>query len=226
VTNIGEALRDVQTRLNAILDNPAYQEQIARNRESDEADEQRERERQRAARLKLTGVPPEVATARADQSAARAAVEEFLDAPPACRFLVLSGRKGTGKTFASAEAIWNHGGRYRDAQQLVSLGMFDRESTDELVNTRLLVVDELGAEYPNPAFEAALYALLDRRYRAGKRTVLCTNLNAADFRSRYCDAGLDRLLDRIKSGGRWVSLDGPSLRRHWSEGGDVDGVTP
>jgi hypothetical protein len=220
MTTAGAALSDVFARIKAITELPEYQAEIKRIEAENAQDDARRREQHTAARIRVTGVPPEVATTRATDSISRLAVDDFMGGPDALRFLVLSGRKGTGKTFAAAEAVWDHGGRYRDAQQLVAAGMFDRDSTEDMANCRLLVIDELGAEYPNPAFEASLYALLDRRYRMGKRTIICTNLNAADFRTRYCEAGLDRLLDRIKTGGRWVALDGPSLRRHWSEAGE------
>jgi len=165
----------------------------------------------------VTGVPPEAAREACDATPATRAVQDFIAAPSAQRFLVLAGKKGTGKTFAAAWAAWLLHGRYVDAQQLVAAGTFEGSTWLDLAACPLLALDELGAEYPNPAFEANLYALLDRRYRQGKRTVIATNLNATDFRARYGEHGLDRLLERIKTGGRWVSLDGESLRKHWSE---------
>ena len=81
----------------------------------------------------------------------------------------------------------------------------------------MLCLDEFGAESPNPAYEANLYALLNRRYQAQRKTLIATNLNAASFRQRYCAAGLDRLLERMQTGGDFVILPGETLRAHWSE---------
>lgn len=217
MTNIGESLGAVLARLKVVLDDPAYQENLKRIEAENDEYERKQEEHRTAERLRRTGVPPEVATRRPNPSLTRTAVADFLNGPPSLRFLTLSGRKGCGKTFAAAEAVWERGGRYVDAGQLVSTSTFDEAEWGSLTRCSLLVVDELGAEHPNPAFEANLYALLDRRYRQGKRTVLCTNLNAAEFKARYCENGLDRLLDRLRTGGRWVSLDGPSLRRPWNE---------
>jgi DNA replication protein DnaC len=220
VTNIGQQLAEVLARLKVVLDDPAYQENLKRIEEGNAEYERVQAEHRKADKLRRTGVPPEVAAARPNQSLPRTAVADFLAGPPSLRFLTLSGRKGCGKTFAAAEAVWERGGRYTDAGQLVALSTFDEAEWGSLSRTPLLVVDELGAEHPNPAFEANLYGLLDRRYRQGKRTILCTNLNAAEFKARYCENGLDRLLDRLRTGGRWVSLDGPSLRKNWQDTDD------
>lgn len=217
MTEIGQSLRDVFDRIRAITETPEYQANAARLVAEDAEYERKQAEHQHAARLRATGVPPEVTREATAPTKATAAVQDFIGAPPAQRFLILGGKKGTGKTFALGCAVWNYGGRYVDAQQLVAAGTFDGSTWMDLASCSLLALDELGAEYPNPAFEANLYALLDRRYRMGKRTLIATNLNAVDFKSRYCEHGLDRLLDRLKTGGRWVSLDGESLRTHWSE---------
>lgn len=217
MTEISQALREAFDRIRAITETPEYQANSARLASEDAEYDRKQAAHQQATRLRTTGVPPEVTRGTSAPTPAITAVTEFLSGPPALRFLLLGGKKGTGKTYALGLAIWSHGGRYVDAQQLVSAGTFEGSTWLDLASCSLLAIDELGAEYSNPAFEANLYALLDRRYRQGKRTLIATNLNAVEFKARYCEHGLDRLLDRVKTGGRWVALDGASMRPHWQE---------
>ena len=216
-TNVSAALAAAFARIREITETPEYQANAARLAAEAKADEERQAEARFRDRLRSTGVPEEVTTKAPHPTPASAAVAGLVEGPPAFRFLMLSGDKGNGKTFALASAVWKHGGRYIDAHQLVATSTWDTATLGDLEHCRLLAIDEMGAEFTNPAFEANLYALLDRRYRAGRKTVLATNLNAADFKARFCEHGLDRLVDRLKTGGRWVTLAGPSMRRHWSE---------
>jgi DNA replication protein DnaC len=79
----------------------------------------------------------------------------------------------------------------------------------------ILALDELGAEQGNTAFDANQYTVLNNRFRRERKTVIATNLVAADFRERYLarEGGLDRLHERLVAGGRWVNLPGESMRR-------------
>ena len=214
---ISEALSEVFDRIKAIADTPEYQAHASRLQAEEAEDRKRQAETARRYRLKSTGVPPEVAVEGFQRpTMALAAVQEFLNSPPACRFLMLGGKAGNGKTFAIASAVWDKGGRYVDAQELVRTSTFDDAEWDRLAATPLLAVDELGAEATNSAFEANLYNLLDRRYRTGKRTLIATNLNAQEFKARFCENGLDRMLDRLGTGGRWVTLADDSMRQKWN----------
>lgn len=145
------------------------------------------------------------------------AVRGHLVSPAECVFLTLSGKRGQGKTFASAFAVYEKGGRFVDAHDLVRLSSFDQGEWFDLERQPLLAIDELGAEYLNDAYKANLYALLNRRYADQRKTILATNLSAPAFVARYCPDPEDRLLERLTKGGRWVNLDGESMRRPWSE---------
>ncbi len=216
---MSETLSSIFERIKAIQDTTDYQLHSRRLAEEHAAYELAQRKHAHAERLRSTGVPVEVTTLAPEETDASRAVTEFLAGPESLRFLVLSGARGRGKTYAAAVAVWRNGGRYVDAHDLVATGTYGDDAQDwaDLARVKLLVIDELGAEHSNAAYEANLYALLDRRYRANRRTIAITNLNAPAFRERYAAAGLDRLLDRLRTGGRWVALEGPSLRRHWSE---------
>lgn len=216
---VSEALAEVFARIKEIADTPEYQAHAARLAAEDAEREAARIEEATKARILKTGVPPEVTKGATFSTPAMVAAEEFMAAPPALRFLMLGGKAGNGKTYALASMVWKHGGRYLDAQSLVSTGTFGEgaDEWDRLAYCNVLAVDELGAEATNSAFEANLYALLDRRYRTGKRTILATNLNVPEFKARFCASGLDRLLDRVGTGGRWVSLTGASMRRNWQD---------
>lgn len=215
---ISEAMAEVFDRIKAIVDTPEYQEHAAKAAKEEAEAAAALRDAVQAARLKSTGVPPAVVNCGVLETPALVATREFLDGPPRLRFLMLGGKAGNGKTFAMARSVWNEGGRYVDAHELVRLSTFDEAEWDYLARCHLLAIDELGAEATNASFEANLYNLLDRRYRAGRRTILGTNLNAQEFKARFCENGLDRLVDRLQSGGRWVSLSGSSMRTKWNEG--------
>ena len=150
-----------------------------------------------------------------DETAALVHAKVFLGAPAgAARFLTLAGPKGRGKTFALAWAVAKNGGRFYEAQELVQLSTFDRLLWDDMVAAPILALDEIGAEQGNASFDANLYSVLNQRFRRERKTLLATNLTAADFRQRYLnrDGGLDRLEERLRTGGTWEPLPGPSLR--------------
>lgn len=226
MTPISRSLADAFASIKAITETPEYQANSAKIAAENIEYERQQAQHRRTARLRVTGVPPETAIGEYRTTIAITAALDFIDGPPALRFLMLGGKKGTGKTFALGVTVWNRGGKYVDAQALVAAGSFDGEFWHELERAPILALDELGAEYPNPAFEANLYALLDRRYRMGKRTLIATNLNTVEFKNRYCEHGLDRLLERLRTGGRWVALDGESLRQHWTDTQQDQETTP
>ena len=215
-------LRATFDRIGALADDPAYRahaEALADEWRVWESAQLAHRDEERRAATGLDAALWLAVDEPRDETALVRA-RAFLAAPADCTFLVLAGPKGRGKTYALAWAVKRRGGRYEDAAALVSSSTFDADRWRDLAAAPLLALDELGAEQTNSAFEANLYALLDRRYRAQRKTILATNLSAAAFRQRYCAAGLDRLIDRFNTAGAFVELAaGPSLRTHWSETG-------
>lgn len=212
-------LRGTFTRIGAMLDDPEYRahaEQLAAETIAFEAQQAAYRD---DGRRMAVGLDP-VMWRRVDaprMEPAHASAVGFLSSPPACCFRVLAGPKGRGKTFALAWAAKESNGRYVDAAALVATSTFDESAWRDLERARVLCLDELGAEATNSAYEANLYALLNRRYQAQRKTLIATNLNAASFRARYCEAGLDRLLERIQTGGDFVTFGGETLRKHWQD---------
>lgn len=220
-----DRLRATFARIGELVDDPVYRGHASRL-----AAEWREWEAQQLAhrdeeRRAASGLPTalwrEVDEPRDEAALVR--TRAFVSAPPDCTFLVLAGPKGRGKTFSLAWAVKRRGGRYEDAAALVASSTFDADRWRDLAEAPLLALDELGAEQTNSAFEANLYALLDRRYRAQRKTILATNLSASAFRARYCAAGLDRLIDRLNTAGAFVELAaGPSMRRNWQDTDDKE----
>jgi DNA replication protein DnaC len=172
------------------------------------------------ARLLRSGVPEEhwVAFTTPTECPAITAVRTFLAAPPAARLLVLAGTAGQGKSFALAWAVYSQGGQFVNLHELATASSFDEVFWDRLEAATVLALDELGGEKMHDAFEARLYGLLNARYQRNRKTLIATNLLAADFRARYLANGLERLGDRLRSSAEWVNLAGPSMRRPWSEG--------
>lgn len=130
----------------------------------------------------------------------------------------LSGNVGCGKTFAAHK--WLVGDERALVQpslvQMVTAASFARTSRydsskfDAGSSARLLVIDDLGAEYADTkdSFLADLDELIDMRWRRGLQTLITTNLVKKLFRTRYGN----RIIDRIRQYGGWHEVKHPSLR--------------
>ncbi len=127
---------------------------------------------------------------------------------------VLSGGVGAGKTMAAHTWLLREVSTSRVG--FVSAHHFGRLSRyagkiERYSAPQRLVVDDLGVEYADEkgSLQSDLDELLDARVRAGRGTLLTTNLGASDFRARYGE----RIASRVREGGGWLSVDGPDLRR-------------
>jgi DNA replication protein DnaC len=215
--SLADQIADWRRRVDEAMDSPGYRE-TAERLAAEAADSAAVRaEQDRKLYLHTSGIPaslwPHLDTPR--DTDALLAARRFL--PELSRFLTLSGPRGRGKTFALAWSAYMMRGRFVWAADLVQAGGFDRAWWHDLEATPLLALDEMGTEYLNDLYLANLYALLDKRYAHGRKTVIATNLDAPAFRQRYGSGPLDRLLDRLLTGGEWVALPGESMRRHWTE---------
>lgn len=219
-----EQVKGIVERMRLRADDPVFQENAARVAAETEEQRRASVETDRKLRLHQAGVPAMLwdPLKTPQPTPAMAAVEEFLESPPACAFLVLGGPAGRGKTFASCWGVDKSGGTYVMASDLVSAGTFgDGEAFwRDLEHARLVAVDELGAEYRNAAMESSFYALLNKRHANGRKTILCTNLDLGALAARYFPRADDPMRDRFKSAARWVALPGESMRKHWSEEDD------
>lgn len=142
---------------------------------------------------------------------------------------VLSGTPGCGKTVAAAAWLWdwvhdeNSWKPDEDQPQLLGRGLFvsaaklsrwhryEDAAMDKLLLATRLVVDDLGVEYLDDKgnYMALLDEVIHERHANGRATVMTTNLGAPEFRGRYGE----RIADRIREDGRFVSITDPSMRR-------------
>ena len=63
----------------------------------------------------------------------------------------------------------------------------DREGSTQaqLTSCDLLILDDLGTEFPSPYVNAALYDILNTRMMAEKPTIISTNLSLKELEDRY-----------------------------------------
>ena len=67
------------------------------------------------------------------------------------------------------------------------------EMTDIVIQTDLLILDDLGTEYAKPFYTSAIYNIINTRFNRKKPTIISTNLPNAALKERY-DA---RIISRI-----------------------------
>ena len=152
------------------------------------------------------------------------ALQEFVKNPKG--FIVLSGRNGTGKTYAAMAVYeclspfklpaYDHDYSYFITQ--ANLNMIwskeiksQGEATnllDTMQKTKLLVLDDLGTREPTPPFMDFLYSIVYHRWDKGMATILTTNLTYEDMRLICGDAFTSRA-----TSGKIFRIDGQDRRR-------------
>ena len=215
-----QGIRELIDRCIARQDDPSFRANAERLALENAAEAKRQIEAERSLRLQSSGVPFPwwEALKKPDDTDALVKVRDWLETPPDCVFQVLAGPKGRGKSFAACWAVYERRGIYIPAaQDFVTAGTFGFVWKDA-ETTPLLAIDELGVEYTNEAYLSSLYTLLNARYLHQRKTLLVTNLDAAQFQRRYGSApGLDRLMERLAKGGIFEVVPGESIRPHWTE---------
>lgn len=97
---------------------------------------------------------------------------------------------------ATALARWSH---------------YNEDEVRRLLQAPYVVIDDLGFEYldKNGFYLSLLDEVVDTRYAQRLKTVMTTNLTAADFKARYGE----RIADRIREAGRFINVSIPSMRK-------------
>ncbi len=142
-------------------------------------------------------------------------------------FILLSGKNGTGKSFA-ARAVYDVVSPCKLPAYDLDIAYFLTQSQLNilwqknfkdygqthyllkiLTNTKLLILDDLGTRTPSDPFMDFLYETADQRFelRHSKGTIITTNLNHADMREKFGDAFVSRA-----ASGKCFRLDGDDRR--------------
>lgn len=121
--------------------------------------------------------------------------------------LLLLGPTGLGKTHLSlaiAKTVIEKGytvlyGSAQDVLRKIEQDHFSRDGNEEetmqtLLNTDLLVLDDLGAEYSSAFTVASVYNIINSRLSLCKPTIINSNLTTKDLETRYSDRIVSRLL--------------------------------
>lgn len=142
--------------------------------------------------------------------------------------LYLTGLRGTGKTHTAAAMVKeimldktpDHGragirwisavdllleirGSFRDGSERSEDGIIE-----DYGESRLLVLDDLGAEKTTEWSLQTLYTIIDRRYREERQTIITSNLSLDELADKLDD----RIASRLSELCRVVVLTGPDRR--------------
>ena len=89
---------------------------------------------------------------------------------------------------------------------------FSREHTSEMIDlvmeTELLILDDLGTEYETQFYNATIYNILNTRLNSGKPTIISTNLDFSGISRRYDE----RVVSRIVSAYKCLEFHGEDIR--------------
>ncbi|MCD8250329.1 MAG: ATP-binding protein [Lachnospiraceae bacterium] len=142
---------------------------------------------------------------------------------PGEKNLLFYGSVGTGKTFLSnciARELLDQG---YSVIYFTSFQFFDllsralstqpeqpRESCDPLLESDLLILDDMGTELPNTFTVSRLFQILNERALAGRSTIISTNLSLEQFQDIYSE----RVFSRIMSSYTLLKFTGGDIRIH------------
>ena len=124
--------------------------------------------------------------------------------------LLMFGRTGLGKTHLSlaiANAVLEKGHSviYDSVINIlrnIEREHFSREHSSEMIDlimdTELLILDDLGTEYDTPFYNATVYNIINARLNSSKPTIISTNLDYPGIRARYNERVLSRLVAAYK----------------------------
>lgn len=130
--------------------------------------------------------------------------------------VVISGSAGSGKTVGVAwwalqrKTTAKLSTKFVRASTFAAASRYDREERNVWLKASALVLDDAGAEYNDAkgSLTVDLDELIDTFYGDRRPLLITTNGSVVEFKKRYGE----RITDRLRECGRWVSIDGGSLR--------------
>ncbi len=157
------------------------------------------------------------------------AVRELM-ADPKLSLLVLSGGVGTRK---SGSACWalsqREGGIYVQADELLPIAFEDKPRYLLLKRAPVVIVDDLGTEGPDDKgyWHRTFNTLVNAWYAGCRKVVFTCNMTKQQFKLPPDKGGYgERVVDRIRECGRWISLGGESVRGQQREFAAMNGESP
>ena len=145
-------------------------------------------------------------------------------------FLVLCGKPGVGKSFGAAWLVRiylrdqvNEAYR-RDTWKRAEAAaantcwcsaydiVCDKNAAAKAKSFALAVIDDLGKESDSGHAQAAVRDVISKRYDSKLPTVITTELTVPDISNRYGRAAVERLVEDIAHGGRFVDCGDNSVR--------------
>lgn len=131
--------------------------------------------------------------------------DKFVKLGTAPKGLMMFGSVGTGKTHAS-NCVANYLMAHNKTVLVMNLGLYinklqrewaeaEKDVLDYVRNCDLLVIDDFGVEKASEFVRDKTFALIDTRYRTGKRVIITTNLNIEDIKEKFGARISDRITE-------------------------------
>lgn len=165
----------------------------------------------------LTVVPPRFADVTLDWVAEHHPVAaKKLERWDGRQNLVILGPVGTGKTgtaFAVSRNVIEQGVPFRYAKAVTAFDSMrpggEPGALQALLDTHLLLLDDLGVEKPSEWTTERLTAIIDHRWERERPTIITSNLTGKQLRSWVGE----RAYSRVTGDGMSVQLSGDDQRR-------------
>jgi DNA replication protein DnaC len=206
---MSEPRRPSPRSLTYASDMVTYESAMVARKLAHEEEEIRDRQRELDRAINAIGIPPKDLVLFRSGLLSRTKAIEDLETPGV--LICLSGNPGSGKTTAAGYRLFLAAcGMFIKAAKLARWPRYDDAEMERLFTRNPIAIDDLGTEYQDAKgnFMAILDEVIDVRYDHSRPTYITTNLDASAFKERYGE----RIADRIRESGRFVSLSDASMR--------------
>ena len=157
-------------------------------------------------------------TPRQNAKKALETAKRFLSSSEGKKNLLIYGTTGTGKTFLSHCIAKEALDKGLNVIYLTAPEFMDIASDSEfkhidgpfrgVMETSLLIIDDLGTELINSFVVSAVYRIVNERLLSERRTVISTNL----FPSNIAECYNERVFSRMVGNYQFIKMTGPDLR--------------